>query len=255
MNQLQRIDEFRSVLAHYHLSDEARRILTDLNLVVLVGPTASGKNTVVQELLKTGHYHYIVSDTTRQPRENDGVLEQNGREYWFKTEDEMLQSLKEGRFLEAALIHNQQVSGTSIRELEIALDADKTALAEIDVVGAGKAHIAKPDAIIIFNVPPSFRVWMERLRNRGQLPEEEVRRRMEASLVEYEAALTHDYYRFIINDDIAETVAAIDAMANQDAHYIQMEYEARELVKTLHEQTKAYLKMSTEPVDGIVPFS
>jgi guanylate kinase len=247
MNELTHIEEFRSVLGHYRLSEEAKQILADLNLVILVGPTATGKNTIVNELLKTNNYHYIVSDTTRQPRVNDGVPEQDGREYWFKTEDEVLQELRNGQFLEAALIHNQQVSGTSIRELKIALEAHKTALAEIEVVGAGKAHIAKPDAIIIFNVPPSFDEWMRRLNKRSNLPQAEVRRRLETALVEYEAALTHDYYRFVINDNIATTVPMINAIAQQDAHDPGQEYVARELVKSLHQQTKEYLQANPKP--------
>jgi len=244
MNQLEHIDEFRDVLAHYHLSDQAKQILANLNLVLLVGPTSSGKNTIIRELLKNDDYHYIISDTTRQPRANDGILEQDGREYWFRTEHEMLQELREGNFLEAAIIHNQQVSGTSIRELGKALSTNKTALAEIEIVGAGKTYAAKPDTIIIFNVPPSFDVWMGRLEGRGQLPESEVRRRLETALAEYESALTHDYYRFVINDDVAETVATIDAMARQDAHDPSREYAARELVKELHLQTKEYLATS-----------
>jgi guanylate kinase len=242
MNQLVRINEFREVLARYRLSEEAKRILADLNLVVLVGPTASGKNTIINELIKSGNYHFIVSDTTRKPRTNDGVLEQNGREYWFKNEDEMLQALRDGQFLEAALIHEQQVSGTSMRELAIALKADKTALAEIDIVGAGKAHVAKPDAVIIFNVPPSFEVWLRRLTGRSHMPAAEVRRRLETAVSEYEASLMHDYYRFVINDDIAETVKAIDSMARLDAHDIQKEYAARELAKQLLQQTNDHLR-------------
>jgi guanylate kinase len=241
MNQLVRIDEFREVLSGYRLSEDAKRILADLNLVLLVGPTASGKNTIINELVKTGNYHYIVSDTTRQPRINDGVPEQNGREYWFKTEEEMLQALREGQFLEAALIHEQQVSGTSVRELAAALDTHKTALTEIEIVGAHKAHIAKPDSIIIFNVPPSFETWMRRLTGRSSMPAAEVRRRLETAVTEYEAALMHDYYRFIINDDIATTVTVIDAMARLDAHDTSKEYAARELAKELLRQTNEYL--------------
>jgi len=241
MNQLAHIDEFRDALAHYHLSDEAKLILSKLNLVLLVGPTSSGKNTIIRELLKLDAYHYIVSDTTRQPRTNDGVPEQNGREYWFRSEEAMLAEIKSGNFLEAAVIHNQQVSGTSIRELARALESNQTALAEIEIVGAGKTYVAKPDTIIIFNVPPSFETWMQRLSGRGHLPEVEVRRRMETAVAEYQAALTHDYYRFVINDDVAETVALIDAMARQDAHDATKEYEARELVKGLLAQTTEYL--------------
>jgi guanylate kinase len=245
MNELIRIDEFRDVLAHYRLSDEAKQILANLHLVLLVGPTSSGKNTIIRELLKTDHYHFIVSDTTRKPRVNDGMLEENGREYWFRNEDDMLNDLRQGMFLEAAIIHNQQVSGTSIRELNKALETEKTALAEIEIVGAGKTYIAKPDTIIIFNVPPSFDVWMQRLKGRGALPEEEVRRRLETSLAEYEAALTHDYYRFVVNDDVVATVAAIDGMARQDVHDTTSEYAARELVKQLHRQTNDYLLMTS----------
>lgn len=213
--------------------------------MVLVGPTSSGKNTIINELMKTGHYHYIVSDTTRLPRVNDGVPEQNGKEYWFRAEEDLLQDLRDGQFLEAAIIHNQQVSGTSIRELNAALQTQKIALAEVEIVGAGKTYIAKPDTIIIFNVPPSFDVWMQRLSGRGHMPEAEVRRRLETSLAEFEAALTHDYYRFVINDDVAETVARIDAMARQDAHDTSAEYAARELVKDLHRQTNDYLLVTS----------
>jgi guanylate kinase len=153
----------------------------------------------------------------------------------------VLQALRDGLFLEAALIHNQQVSGTSVRELKIALETNKTALAEIEIVGAGKVHVAKPDTIIIFNVPPSFDVWMHRLNKRTVLPEEEVRRRLETALVEYEAALTHDYYRIVINNDVMATTRKIDAIARQDAHDPSEEYAGRELVKGLHQQTQDWL--------------
>src|SRR5690349_7662236 len=101
MNHLKHIDEFREVLANYHLSDEAKQTLNDLHLVLMVGPTSSGRNTIIRELVKTGSYHFIVSDTSRKPRHNDGILEQNGREYWFREEADMLQDLRHGMFLEA----------------------------------------------------------------------------------------------------------------------------------------------------------
>src|SRR5664279_1435267 len=110
MNQLKRIDEFRTILDGYQLSPTAAQTLAQTKLVLLVAPTASGRNTIIHELLKTDQYHFVVSDTTRQPRINNGELEQNGREYWFRSEEEVLDELKRGEFLEAAIIHNQQVS-------------------------------------------------------------------------------------------------------------------------------------------------
>lgn len=241
MNQLVHIDEFKRALADYRLSESARRILKDLRLVLMVGPTSSGRNTIIRELVKTGAYHYIVSDTTREPRTNDGVPEQNGREYWFRSEAEMLREIRDGDFLEAAVIHNQQVSGTSIRELESALKADRIAINEVEIVGADNIYRAKPDTVIIFSVPPGFDKWIERLRGRGKLPEDEIRRRLETACLEFDAALIHDYYRFIINDDIDETVAEVDSIARLDHHDAGKEAVARQLVKQLYQQTRDYL--------------
>lgn len=241
MNQLVRIDEFRDVLSHYRLSDEAKQTLEGLRLALMVGPTSSGRNTIIRELVKTGRYHFIVSDTTRKPRVNDGVPEQNGVEYWFRSEDDMLADLHQGMFLEAAIIHNQQVSGMSIRELAQARDSGKIAIDEVEIAGAGNTYIAKPDTVIIFSVPPGFDAWMKRLQNRGKLPEDEVRRRLESACDEFEAALTHEYYHFVVNDKIDETVATIDAMAQHGQFNYQQEKTAREMVKDLYRQTKDYL--------------
>lgn len=241
MNQLKHIDEFKRALEHYRLSDEAKATLKDLRLVLLVGPTSSGRNTVIRELLKTDKYHYIISDTTRNPRINDGVLEQSGNEYWFRAEEDMLEDIKKGAFLEAAIIHNQQVSGMSIRELAIARKTNKIAIDEVEIAGAGNAYIAKPDTIIIFSVPPGFDVWMQRLKGRGKMPEDEVRRRLESACEEFEAALTHDYYHFVVNDVITDTVATIDGMAQRGEFDHNQEFQARQIVKDLYRQTQDYL--------------
>lgn len=246
MNQLLHIDEFREALADYRLSETALQTLAELQLVLIVGPTSSGRNTIIRELVKTGGYHFIVSDTTREPRANDGVMEQDGVEYWFRTEEEMLQEIRAGEFLEAAIIHNQQVSGVSIRELAKARDSQKIAINEVEVRGADNAYRAKPDAVIIFSVPPGFPKWMERLHKRGALPEDEIRRRLESACLEFDAALTHDYYRFIINDDIDEAVAVVDGMVRLGQHDRYREALARDLVKNLYQQTRNYLAQASD---------
>src|SRR4051812_45219052 len=111
MNELKHKDDFEKVLAGCQLSDGAKQTLAQTKLLLLVGPSSSGRNTIINELVAEGGYHYIVSDTTRQPRVNNGVLEQDGREYWFRTEEDILADLQAGNFLEAAIIHDQQVSG------------------------------------------------------------------------------------------------------------------------------------------------
>src|SRR5665213_1025428 len=104
-NKLVRIAEFRTALEGYHLSKAALQTLSQTELVLLVAPSSTGRNTIIWELLKIGDYHFVVSDTTRKPRVNDGLLEQSGREYWFRSEQEVLTDIQQGKYLEAAIIH------------------------------------------------------------------------------------------------------------------------------------------------------
>lgn len=240
MNELKHKADFEAVLAGYEPSAAARDTLQHTRLVLLVGTSSSGRNTIINELLKSGAYHYIVSDTTRQPRTNDGVLEQNGREYWFRTEDEMLAELKRGEFLEAAIIHDQQVSGISIRELKVAADEDKTAINEIEVVGADNIYAAKPDTLFFFVLPPSFDEWMARMSARGALPEDEIRRRLESAVKELTTALARPYYRFVVNDTFTHAAKRIDAIVN-GAEPANDQAQAKDIAGRILNDTKQYL--------------
>jgi guanylate kinase len=239
-NRLEYLEAFREILANYHVSEQSQKILDDTTLALLVAPSSSGRNTIIRELLKTNDYHYIVSDTTRRPRVNDGVLEQNGVEYWFRSERDVLDELKEGKFLEAAIIHNQQVSGISIRELEQARQQGKVAITDIEIVGTDNIVRAKPDTFPLFILPPSFEVWMERLDGRGQMSLEEKRRRLGSAVLEFTAALDNDYFIFVINDDFHLSVKKIQALVQDGQPSVDQE-PGRELAKELRKATEAWL--------------
>lgn len=241
MNKLEHLDEFKQILADYQLSDEAKQLLQRLQLVLLVGPTSSGRNTIINELLKSGAYHYIVSDTTRLPRVNNGVLEQDGREYWFRDEQAVLNDLKAGRFLEAAVIHEQQVSGISMRELAAAADEGKVAINEIEVVGARNIHAAKPDALFLFVLPPSFDEWMARMNTRGQLPADEIRRRLTSAVEELTMALDENYYRFIVNDTFMQTARSMNAMILEGKRSEEHQAHGVAVAQQLLADTQAFL--------------
>lgn len=242
MNELKHVDEFRAALKDYQPSDAAKAILQSTELVLLVGPTSSGRNSIINELVKTGRYHYIVSDTTRQPRTNNGVPEETGREYWFRGEEEVLADLHAGKFLEAAIIHDQQVSGISIRELEHASQMGKIAINEVEIVGADNIHAAKPDGLFLFIVPPSFDEWMVRMSARGVLPPDEVRRRLESAVKEISTALERDYYIFIVNDTFAHTAKHIDDMAANKHVDKAVQAAARAVAQEVLEETKKHLR-------------
>lgn len=214
VNKLVHIAEFQKILANYHPSADSLKILEQTRLVLLVGPTAAGRNTLIKLLEDTGRYHFILSNTTRRPRANNGVMERDGVEYWFTKEEEFLEGLQQGKYLEAAIIHGQQVSGISIDELDKARKSGLIAIDEVEVEGAGNVYIQKPDALFVFLLPPSFDVWMQRLRGRGEMEESEVIRRLKSAREEITAALNEDFYQFVINNEIHEAAMAVDELAN-----------------------------------------
>lgn len=241
VNQLTRLHDFQQVLADYSISDTGKALLARLRLVLLIGPSSSGRNTIINELLKSGTYHYIVSDTTRQPRANNGVMEQNGREYWFRAEADVLHDLQSGEFLEAAIIHNQQVSGISLRELAAAADEGKVAINEIEVVGADNIHAVKPDSLFVFVLPPSFDEWMARIQLRGELPPEELQRRLQSAVDEITVALERDFYQFVVNDTFMQTTRQIDALVKGEPRPEESQAKGIAVARQLLAETQAYL--------------
>lgn len=242
MNQLTRIDDFRAALQDYQLSDDAKQLLAQMPLVLLVGPSSSGRNTIINKLLESGNFHSIISDTTRQPRINNGVPEENGREYWFRAEADVLHDLQTGQFLEAAIIHGQQVSGISMRELQTAANEGKIAINEIEVVGADNIYGAKPNALFLFILPPSFDEWMVRMQARGALPPDEITRRLTSAVMEIETALQRNYYTFIVNDTFTHTADKIHQISTANSAVSdQSQAEARALAEQLLADTKAYI--------------
>lgn len=241
MNQLTHIAEFRGVLADYRPSEAARALLRDLRLLLFVAPSATGRNTIIRELLKAGNYRFIVSDTTRHPRVNNGIPEQSGREYWFRSEEEMLAELRDNELIEAAIIHNQQVSGISVRELAAAQKDSKIAIKDVDVIGAANIHHIKPDATVIFMVPPSFDMWMERLHSRGYMATDELERRIESAERELSTALAADYYRFVFNDTLEGTTAEINRLVLEGRYDPFKERFARDTAERLYQEVEQYL--------------
>lgn len=209
MFELKHLDEFRQSLADYQMSDEAKRLVESVPYVGLTAITSSGRNTIIRELQKTGKFYFIVSDTTRPPRANNGVMEQNGVEYWFRTEEEVLADIQDGRYIEAAIIHNQQVSGQSIRELEIARDKKLIAINEFEVQGVDNILAVSQNLIPIFVLPPSYEEWIRRWTKRGEISDQERQRRIASARMELTMALKKGYYHFLVNDDLDKAVSGI----------------------------------------------
>lgn len=239
---LSRRTEFEQVLEHYKPSCETIKTLAATPLITLTAPSATGRNTIINELVKTDHYHFIVSDTTRPPRMNKGVWEQNGVEYFFRTEDDMLADIKNGRFIEAEVIHQQQVSGISVREIERAHQEHRVAIADVDIEGGINIAKLKPDAITICLLPPSFKEWESRMHGRSNFEPEELFRRLHQATKVFRLALENKNFIFVVNDKLDDAIKTVDIIATKGVHDETAEKAARKVAAKLYEDTVRYLQ-------------
>jgi guanylate kinase len=226
------LDRIKVLLKNYEPKKVIINELSKIKLTLLVAPTAAGRNSVINYLVELGDYHYIVSDTTRSPRRNNGELEKNGQVYWFKEEKDFLNSLRKGEYIEAAVIHGQQASGINIAELRRAKSAGKYAITDIDFVGCDSIIRLSHNVIPVFLLPPSFEIWMKRLKGRGFLSEEELKRRLTSARKEFEYAINNNFLTYVINDNLQDTVHKIDSLVRYEK-ILENQKTSKKLLKEL----------------------
>ena len=174
-------------------------------LVVLAGPSAVGKSTVVQRLRDAvPDLYFSVSMTTRAPRPG----EIDGRDYFFVSPEDFQERIDAGEMLEWADIHGGlQRSGTPAGPVREALNAGRPVLAEVDLVGARNIKSLMPEAATVFLAPPSWEGLVSRLTGRGTETEEVIQRRLETARGELNAQ--DEFDTVVVNDDVERAVAAI----------------------------------------------
>lgn len=154
-------------------------------VIVLSGPSAVGKSTVVRCLREQiPDLHFSVSATTRAPRpgEVDGV------DYHFVTPARFQQLIDEGELLEWAEIHGGlHRSGTLAQPVRAATGSGHPVLIEVDLAGAGAVKQAMPEVLTVFLAPPSWADLESRLTGRGTETPDVIRRRLDTARIELAA--------------------------------------------------------------------
>lgn len=242
--KLNHIEEFRQVLADYHMSGSALSLLDEMRFVVFTGIAGGGRNTVINELVaqEPERYAFVVSTTTRLPKVRNGELEQHGVQYYFESEDEVLEAIRNGEFLEAEVIHEQQVSGISIKELRRIHESGRVAIADCEFGGANNIHANKPDADIIGLVPKSDEVWIGRLTSReATISDEEIARRTRTAAKVLRNILESPHIKVVINDDLQTCVHDVRDIVENDTYPPEVDRERREVVKKLYEDIQKRL--------------
>lgn len=157
--------------------------------------------------------------------------EENGREYYFLTEDEFKQWAAEGKFLEWAC-YGGNLYGTPSAPVEEKLETGSDVVLEIELAGAWQVYENRPGCLMIFIMPPSIAELERRLRGRKTESEGSILRRMARAreeIAEVESEMgpqglgRFDYV--IVNDSISraadEVARAILRAREEDeqAHY------------------------------------
>lgn len=172
-------------------------------LVVVSGPSGTGKGTVLNSLRqRESNIKFSVSATTRQPRSG----EVDGVNYFFKSTEEFDTMIKNGELVEWVK-YCDNYYGTPKKCIEDTVKAGYDCLLEIEVEGALNIKKIYPDCVSIFILPPSFEELRRRIENRGTEKPEVIEKRMEKALREMNLVDNYDYV--IINDDVEKAVDSI----------------------------------------------
>lgn len=175
--------------------------------IIFSGVSASGKNTIMQELQKKDEKIKILemsSGTTRPPRESD----KDNNTYLFMTREEFEKGIKENKFFEQEEVHGYYY-GILNSALQKVIDSQEIDfMRDVDVHGREKIqkHFeGKCPTLTIFLDAPN-EILAQRLKNRGE-SDERIKVRMARS--ELERQYKNDYDLVIENVNIEDTVNKI----------------------------------------------
>ncbi len=171
---------------------------------VVTGTSGAGKGTLEKALLnQMPDLELAVSATTRERREG----EQDGREYWFISDDEFDEKLGAGEFLEHVEFPWGQRSGTLRSEIERIRAENKIPLLDLEPQGALEVKQSVPGAVTIFIEAPSFEENERRLRARATESEGEIEDRLDLAREQLEKAGEFDF--LVVNDDLARALSEL----------------------------------------------
>jgi guanylate kinase len=199
-------------------------------MLVLSSPSGAGKTTISRKLLDgDSNLTMSVSATTRPRRPG----EEDGRDYHFVDPTEFNLMVNRQELLEHAKVFGNYY-GTPTQPVEQALAAGRDVIFDIDWQGAQQvAEKAREDLVSVFILPPSTAELDRRLHRRAQDPEEVVAARMAKASDEMSHYAEYDF--IIINREIDESVAQVEAIVTAERLRRQRQVGLSDFVKHLQE--------------------
>lgn len=164
-------------------------------LIIISGPSAVGKSTVLEKVMKRlPKYWFSISATTRNPRpgESDGV------EYYFVSRDRFEQMIAQGELLEY-MEYAGNYYGTPRTPIEDHVRDGYIVILDVDVRGKLNIRERYDEGVSVFIAPPSLEELESRLRGRGTETEAVIQKRLAAASHELSYKDTYDFV--VVNND------------------------------------------------------
>ena len=175
-------------------------------LIVISGPSGTGKDTIVEKVLKKDKNTWLsVSATSRKIRKG----EKEGVNYFYLTKEEFEERIEGGYFLEYAT-YADNYYGTPREEIIKKLDQGIDVILVIEIEGAKKIKELVPEALFIFIMPPSEKELLKRLKNRKTESKEKILERFNIAYKEMNEVTKYNYV--VVNDDIEKAVSKVEAI-------------------------------------------
>lgn len=201
-------------------------------LLVLSGPSGSGKGTVSEALMKNNDdIFFSTSVTTRTPRPG----EVNGENYFFATREEFEKMVENDELLEHAFVHTNYY-GTPKKFVFDEIEKGEIVLLEIDVQGALQVKKKYKEAVFIFLIPPTMDELKSRLVKRDTETEDEIETRYRNAFKELDFVGEYDY--FVINDVIDNAVKDIETIIAAEKLRVKRHKDIKKEVQAEEERNK-----------------
>ncbi len=201
-------------------------------LIILSSPSGAGKSTLAQRIKAWDkNCVFSISATTRKPR--DG--EQDGKDYYFISEEEFNQKIADGEMLEHAEVFGN-LYGSPIAPVSSSIDDGYDVLFDVDWQGSQQIKNSNLGKYVlsIFILPPSIEELESRLKLRNQDSDDVISSRMAKSVEEISHWPEYDYV--VVNDDIDQTEEKLKIIITAERLRLSQQPGIVEFVRSLNSE-------------------
>ena len=193
-------------------------------IVVLSSPSGAGKTTLVKKIAEENNFNISISHTTRKPRTN----EVNGKDYFFVSEEEFENLIKNKEFIEYAKVF-ENYYGSSKKKVFENLKKGENVIFDIDWQGTEqiKKQQLSYKLVTLFILPPSKTELFNRLRNRDMKDKNIVEKRMKQFNDDIEHWKNYDFV--VINDNLEKCYKEIITYIHKKINKLDTEYDENKI--------------------------